>query len=389
MTAAALGMTMMLAACDLGSSTIPLADPQVVVHAVLNPSLDSQFIVLEESITGRERTDSAYGIDNSIAGAGGIPISGAFVQLEEGTGTVYTATEYKIGTAPTGIYIVPIAAQPGMRYQLKIQALGKTVTASTVVPRGTTVTAGPLVPFNRDRDTAKVSIPEVELARGYLLRIDAPISSFSVVTTDRAVSITGDTRNLFTENLLRVFWPGFEQSLTVAAVDTNLYDYYRSRSDPFSGVGLISHVQGGLGVFGSVVVIERRVLDVTQDFSGHPLEDNFTLRDPAPDAVPRLLHFYRESLAETPDSQDRLSGYYISGPVNDPIRGPLLFSITQVGTFDVQMLKPHTTNDVAGAFMVDPVLYADMTTNCCRPPDTLRVYFDGVLGVLKYVREGR
>jgi hypothetical protein len=210
-----------------------------------------------------------------------------------------------------------------------------------------------------------------------------------MVTSDRSVAITGDTRNLYTENLLRVFWPGFEQTLTVAAVDTNLYDYYRSRSDPFSGIGLINHVQGGLGLFGSVAVIERRVLDVTQDFSGHPLEATFTRRDPAPDSLPHALHFYRESSARTFNSQDRVSGYYISGPENDPIRGPLLFSVTQVGTLDVRMFKPHTTADVVGAFIVDPVLYDDGLPKCCPPPDTLRVYFAGVSGVLKYVRQGK
>jgi hypothetical protein len=387
---ASLGMTMglgmtavALAGCDLGSSTIPQTDPLIVVHAVLNPSLIQQVILLEESRTGK-KPPIAADPNNLIVGSGGIPIVGASVQLEDETGAIYNAAE-----ARAGIYVVGIAAQPGRRYQLKVQALGKTVTASTVVPRGVIAGAAPLVPFNRDRDTAKVSLPEVEFARGYFLRIDAPISAFSVVTSDREISITGDTRNLFTENLLRVFFPGFEQTLTVAAVDTNLYDYYRSRSDPFSGIGLINRVQGGLGVFGSIAVIERRILDVTQDFSGHPLEDTFTRRDPAPDSVPRAVHFYRESSAKTPDSQDRVSGYYISGPVNEPIRGPLLFSVSQVGTLDVQMFKPHTTADVVGAFIVDPVLYDDGLPQCCKPPDTLRVYFDGVPGVLKYVRQGK
>jgi len=246
--AAALLFAAMLAGCDLGSSTIPQTDPQIVVHAVLNPSLDQQAILLEESLTGKAQPDSLFlGKDNPITTDGGIPISGANVQLEDGTGAIYTATETRVSGQPTGVYMVPITVQPGMRYRLTVQALGKTVTASTVVPRATPAAVATIVPFNRDHDTAKVSMPEVEFARGYFLRIDAPISGFSMVTSDRSVAITGDTRNLYTENLLRVFWPGFEQTLTVAAVDTNLYDYYRSRSDPFSGIGLINHVQGGLG----------------------------------------------------------------------------------------------------------------------------------------------
>ena len=382
--AAGLLVAAVLCGCDLGSTAIPRPDPMVVVHAVLNPSLNRQVILLEESLTGKP-APVFTNPNNPILTSGGIPITGAVVQLKDQTGQLYTATQ----EAP-GVYsVLPMVVQPGMRYSLTVQALGKTVTASTTVPRGTVATAAPSMAFNRDHDTAKVSMPAVEFARGYLLRVDAPIAAFSMVTTDRDIAITGDTRNLYTENLLRVFFPGFEQALTVAAADTNLYDYYRSRSDPFSGVGLINHVEGGLGVFGSIAVIERRVLSVTQDFSGHPLEDTFTRRDPAPDSVPSALHFYRESPAKTPDSQDRLSGYYINGPTSNPVRGPFIMSITQIGTFDVQMFKPHTTTDPAGAFRADPVLMADTTPKCCAPPDTVKVYFDGVPGVLRYVRQGK
>jgi hypothetical protein len=381
--------TTALVGCDLGSSTIPRPDPQIVVHAVLHPSLDHQAILIEESLTGKRPPDTQFfGPDTKITTGGGIPISGAVVTLEDEVGGIYTGVE---SHGSTGVYIVPIAAQPGMRYQLRIQALGKTVTASTVVPRATLAAAPRVVPFNRDRDSAKVSLPEVEFARGYFLRIEAPVSAFSVVTSDRELSITGDTRNLFTENLLRVFFPGFEQTLTVAAVDTNLYDYYRSRSDPFSGVGLISRVQGGLGVFGSIAVIERRVLDVTQDFSGDRLEDSFTLRDAVPDDVPRLLRFYRESPAETPESQHRYTGYYLNGPANNPVRGPFTVTIVQGGTLEVQMLKPRTTTEFAGKFRAffvgsDPLI---ARTPDVWESDTVKAYFEGVPGVLRYVRWNR
>ena len=379
-----------LAACDLGSSTIPLADPQIVVHAVLNPSLNQQFILLEESLTGKEQPDSLFsGSENPITTSGGIPISGATVQLEDETGIIYGATERTVLGQPTGVYIVPITVQPGVRYRLTVLALGKTVTASTVVPRGTLAGPATVEPFNRDHDATKVSMPEVEFARGYFLRVDAPVSAFSVVTTDREVSITGDTRNLFTENLLRVFFPGFEQTLTVAAVDTNLYDYYRSRSDPFSGIGLINHVQGGLGVFGSIAVIERRVLEVTQDFSGHPLEDTFTRRGAAPDAVPRAIHFYLESAAQTLESQDRISGYYINGPLENPARGPLLVTIVAGGSFDVQMFRPRTTTENAGSFTAYAVGASVYLPGHNDLQDTVKAFFDGIPGVVTYVRQGK
>lgn len=392
---AALGMTLLaLAACDLGSSTIPRPDPLVVVHAVLNPSLSEQVILLEESLTGKAPPEPDFvgvvgtpilvdPLTPSLNGT--VPITGATVQLEDETGTVYIASDHD---RPAGVYVVPITVKPGMRYTLTVNALGKTVTASTVVPRATLASAAAEVPFNRTRDTAKVSIPDVEFARGYFLRVDAPISSFSMVTTDREIAITGDTRNLFTENLLRVFMPGFEQKLTVAAVDTNLYDYYRSGNDPFSGVGLIEHVQGGLGVFGSIAVIERRVLDVTQDVSGHPLEATFTRRVSAPDSVPRAIHFYLESSAQTLESQDRISGYYIAGPASNPVKGPFLVTITFGGSFDVQMFKPGTTIEAAELFTAYATGDSEYIPNRYVYQDTVKAYFEGVPGAMIYVRQG-
>jgi hypothetical protein len=183
-----------------------------------------------------------------------------------------------------------------------------------------------------------------------------------------------------------VFVPGFEQALTVAAADTHLYDYYRSGSDPFSGVGLITHVQGGLGVFGSVAVIERRMFQVTQDFTGHPMEDDFTRRNDAPDGVPRILHFYQESPAETPDSQDRLTGYYVSGPPDSPVRGPMLITIVAGGSFDIRMLEPRTTAAVAQRF---DAYFAGADPRYNRGADTVKAFFDKVPGVVIYVRQGK
>ena len=59
-----------------------------------------------------------------------------------------------------------------------------------------------------------------------------------------------------------MWYPGFVQPLSVVAVDRNFYDYNRSGNDPFGGTGLISSVQGGLGLFGSLVPILRRDVSV-------------------------------------------------------------------------------------------------------------------------------
>jgi hypothetical protein len=62
-----------------------------------------------------------------------------------------------------------------------------------------------------------------------------------------------------------VFVAGFTQWLTIAAVDTNFFDYYRSGNSPFTGSGLINRLQGGLGLFGSYVPVLSTAVVVRAD----------------------------------------------------------------------------------------------------------------------------
>jgi hypothetical protein len=57
------------------------------------------------------------------------------------------------------------------------------------------------------------------------------------------VDPTGDGRTLFRA--------GAYYQLTVAAMDTDYYDFVRSSTNPLTGRGFINHLTGGIGVFGS------------------------------------------------------------------------------------------------------------------------------------------
>jgi hypothetical protein len=311
-----------LGGCDIGSTNIPVSEPQIVVHAVLNSNISPQVFLVEESLTGKitANENRPFDVNNPIVSGNGVPVSGAIVELILPDSTVVTATENRINNTPTGVYVIPRFVQPGQRYGLRIRALGKTVTGSTLVPERPAVIAASAA-FNRDRDSLVVSIPDAAKTRAYWLRIESPLSSFQIFTVDRDVAISGDTRNLFTDNLLRVFVPGFDQTLTVAAMDTNLFDYYRSGNDEFSGVGLITHLEGGLGLFGSISVLERRVLDVTGD-SSHAIEGTYTRRA-GPAGFPHTLRIYMESVGPSETSGDRISGRYTSGTTT-PVRSGLL-----------------------------------------------------------------
>jgi hypothetical protein len=187
------------------------------------------------------------------------------------------------------------------------------------------------------------------MARAYWVRIEAPVAAFSVFTTDREVAISGEVRNIYTDDLLRVFFPGFQQTMTVAAVDTNLFDYYRSGNDPFSGTGLITHLQGGLGLFGSIAIVDRRVLAVTKD-STESIEGTYTAR-PAIGGVPHTITLYVESKGATQQAGDRISGEWQNGARIALTRGAMLGKRINGDSLSLVTYSPGSTTDRIGDFI--------------------------------------
>jgi hypothetical protein len=107
-----------------------------------------------------------------------------------------------------------------------------------------------------------------------VLQVQTPYGPFQVFSDTNAITLTGGLRNLDVDRLPLVFTPGFRQSVQIAAVDTNFYDYYRSVSDPFTGAGLISRMRGGLGLFGAYAPIRRSSFEVTAP-QDEPVEGSF------------------------------------------------------------------------------------------------------------------
>ena len=338
-----------LGGCELGKTTIPLSDPELVVHAILNPTFQTQTILLEESLTGKQTGNAKFDPNNPIVTSGGVPITNAVVEITAPNGTSYTFVERKVSGQSTGIYTQQMQVDPGSRYNLKITALGKTLTGSTLVPKSNPPVGTPVVTFNRDHQSVNLPITDVSLARAYWVRIEAPVAAFSVFTTDQEVAISGEVRNIFTDDLLRVFFPGFQQTMTVAAVDTNLFDYYRSGNDPFSGTGLINHLQGGLGLFGSIALVERRTLDVTKD-STDSIEGTYTAR-PAVNGIPHTITLYVEAKGTTAEAGDRVTGQWQNGARFALVRGPMLGKRFKADSLDLTLYQPGSTNVTNGNFL--------------------------------------
>src|SRR5205085_8083478 len=127
-----------------------------------------------------------------------------------------------------------VTLRPGARYELRVVTPeGDVVTGTTVIP-----SAVPFVPgsrldaFNRDRDSLRLNWSDVPGARSFLLRAESPFGPFLLFTDSNTVTVHGDLRNYFAASLEHVFIPGFRQRVSFAAVDTNYFDYYRTRNDP-------------------------------------------------------------------------------------------------------------------------------------------------------------
>lgn len=258
----------LLAGCEFGKAVIPAPTPRIVVHAVLNAGAAEQVVLVESSLTGRVVIDDSLKFDplDPIRTAGGEPITGAEVRLLTGADTIgVAATETRVSGRGTGRYVVAraqLAVAPGGTYRLRIRtADGRVVTGRTTVPGApggwnadAARTRQPLA-FNRDRDSLHLAWAGAAGGRTYAVRVETPYGPWALFSDSTSFTLSGGLRNFLAAGLPNVFLPGFSQQLSITSVDQNFYDYNRSGNDPFGGSGLISSVSGGLGLFGSLVVL--------------------------------------------------------------------------------------------------------------------------------------
>jgi hypothetical protein len=315
---------MALASCELGTITVAKTQPSIVVHAVLNPSVSTQVILVERTLTGAIPVhDTTFNPNDPIVSDGGIPVSGARVEIIDSAGSVQSGVE-DLKTLNNGqgagVYRVPFpnSLRLGMRYQLHIVTpQGEEVTAFTRVPFPEFASTGALTrTFNRDRDSIVVAWKRVPAARAYALRVESPFGPFFLFTDSLRFRLMGDLRNLFASDLQRVFIPGFRQDVLIAAVDSNFFDYYRTNNDPFTGSGIISRLNGALGMFGSMVTLNSGTVTVVADQT-EPIEGRFRVTSATGDAASFIstVNLYVES-PPAKGQEAALSGRYTLGGPN-------------------------------------------------------------------------
>jgi len=278
---------MSLTACEFDKAAVPAQPPRLVIHSVLNPFVSFNRVLVEELATGRVNISDRAGTDSldPIVSGGGIPVRDAIVMINGAIGLEDASVRedgkgqgvYRFKNAPPPLLGPPcdhcLGVFRAQQYRLVVQWRGQTVRGVTRVPLPDRLVFRDfgLQPFNRDRDTLVLAWPTSQFTKRFALRAVTPFGPFLLFADRDSLRILGSVRNIFARDLPDVFVPGFRQELSTAAVDTNYFDYYRSSNNPFTGTGIINHLEGAVGLFGSIVPFDVRRLDVTAEQTG-PIE---------------------------------------------------------------------------------------------------------------------
>lgn len=293
------------AACADDSSAPEGGGSYPVVHAVLNPSAATQWVLLEEALTGTVTVDTTLPYDprEPIVTGGGRPVSGAVVRMigpqrdmllreiafftvppdsalpgyvPDGRGRgVYFFLNQNRPTEPLPPGVVPppdvmMRVGPGETWQLEIgwpDGL-RTVRGETRIPSFSPLPGPSFAAINRDRDTLVIDLPGPASAIGaarYLVRLATPFGPITFFTDSAQVRLAGSLVNIDAPGAPRAFQPGFVQNVEVAAVDINYYDYYRTQGSTRGGSLQLSHLSGAGGLFGAYVRLGIRSVTVTAD----------------------------------------------------------------------------------------------------------------------------
>jgi len=355
-------LVVFLSACEIEKIGIPTTHAELAMHGVLSASAPTQVVLLERTRNGSvELLAPQFDLGDPVVSDEGIAESGAIMRLITPAGDSLFAREdntVRDDFKGAGIYrfaLAGAALERGGTYRIRVETRqGEVLTAETSVPAGVAADIADLLVFNRARDTVVIEWPAAPGARSYFVRIETPFGPRSFFTDSTRVRLTGELRNVDLVALPRVFIPGFPQAVTVSAVDSNYYDWYRTENNALTGTGLVNRVRGGFGVFGSLVRLRF------QDFRVvipqlEPAAGTFRIvgtPDELASALLLGLELYVESRSARADQGDVISGRYERRPTlgyrGEFING--LLGTSRNGRVELALLNGWTATDTVDVF---------------------------------------
>jgi hypothetical protein len=353
----------MVSACQFDAITVPNGRERPVVHAVLNPWASEEVILVERTLTGRVTIDDDQDENRNdpIVTGGGVPIRNARVVLYNEADDSVVAVEDALTNngRGAGVYRFRNPASPresqnpalpamrivtGGTYRLMITTTtGDTVRGTATLPRVTTPPPTGARFFNRDRDTLRFFWDPVPATQRYLVRIESPWGPMFLFTEQFEARLPGGLRNIFQENFPSVFLPGFQSTVSVAAVDPNYFDYYRSANDPFTGTGLINRLEGGIGVFGGLAELYSYSVFVSADLDD-PFEGWYELVRREGPIAPFTMKLYIES---TVGAFDFITGEHY-GSID--LRSGSLVGVRHGALLSLGLLESSDMSDTVAVF---------------------------------------
>lgn len=306
--------------CEIEKVSIPRTEARLAMHSVLSVTAATQVVLLERTRNGSvSMLAPPFDVADPVVSDDGIAESGALVTLVTPGGATMQAVEDDLTRDDgrgRGIYRFPLAGTDLVRnatYHLYVYSqAGEILSAETSVPSGAPAYAAEPLAFDRSRDTLTLEWPPTAGARSYFVRVETPFGPRAFFTDSTRLRLTGELRNADVDALPHVFVPGFPQAVTVSAVDSNYYDWYRSHNDELTGTGLVNRVQGGFGVFGALVRLLFDDLDVVAP-QPQPFAGSFQLVGTPQEltgAPYSRLVLYMESPSARSDQPDAVSGRY-------------------------------------------------------------------------------
>src|SRR5690242_20062017 len=239
--------TTLITACQYDKTAIPRTDPQLALHGVLSPTASSQVVLLERTNSGRVALDfPAFDLEDPMGSDPGIAESGALMTLTLPDGSTLVAHEDNNGQPGQGegVYRFTLpggSLQRNTTYRLTVvTSKGEQLAAETSVPDGVPAMAPTSTTLDRATEGLTLDWPASPTARSYYVRVEGPYGALTIFTESTHVQLPGMLRNTKPNNLPHAFFPGFTQLVTVSAVDSNFYDWYRTFNNLLTGEGLIS-----------------------------------------------------------------------------------------------------------------------------------------------------